>query len=117
MSDVRVQLRESDGEDGERPGRFIRVVLYSRKVVPGQPYGRHKSYRDIYPQDFGSESDMRREVENTGGALAEYQCENYGDAHDPEECAKAALEAFEELRANAEQAKIDQAIGEGRSER
>lgn len=116
MSDVRAQLRESDGMDGDRPGRFVRVILYSRKSVPGQPLGRHKSHVDLYPEDYGSEDDFKRAVEVSGGALAEYQCESYGDRHDPEQCARAAVEAYEQLRGDMEARRVERGL-EGRSER
>lgn len=35
------------------------------------------------------------------GAAAEEQNEKYGDRHDPDECAKAALEAYLECKAKA----------------
>jgi len=66
----------------------IRVKLYSTSP------GRRVSYRDI-EFEGRSESEFVRDVNITGGALAEWQNAT-GDNHDPSLCARAAVEGMRE---------------------
>lgn len=78
---IEVQVRRDD------EGKFFaRVRLFSvmRPTLVSQ--------KDLNLDDFGSEDEFCRAVAVTGGALAEHQDENYGDAHDPDECARVAGE-------------------------
>lgn len=89
----------------------VEVVLYQRPDKTGwlrlklwsQVKPRLHSFRDLELDRVSSKQEAARAMEITGGALAEYQCEKYGDVHDPSACAKAAREAFEELWDELEQ--------------
>lgn len=50
-----------------------------------------------------------------GGALAEYQIEQYGDLHEPEECALVAMEALRELLTDLKQTQDKTQVGLGES--
>ena len=76
---------------------FLKVKLRSH-MKPGLI-----SFKDIELDSVGNKTEMARAVEIAGGALAEYQDEQYGDRHDPSDCAKLAKETFEELWAELEQ--------------
>jgi hypothetical protein len=86
----------------------IEVVLYRRTDSTGFIKVKLRSIarpRLISFKDIDVEGDsirMRSAVAAVGGALAEYQDEQYGDTHDPEECAKAAADAFDELWSDLE---------------
>lgn len=72
---------------------FMRVQL--RSNVRPEILSRHEIDLDKHT----NEADFIREVEIGAGALAEHQQVMYGDAHDPSECAKAAVEAAKEILA------------------
>lgn len=52
----------------------------------------------IFPDQYLSMREIDRAVAIAGGAVAEKQCEEYGDRHDPDWCAKAALEIWQDLK-------------------
>ena len=83
----------------EQGTRFIRVELTSNKLVQ---IGVLKSQADLYPDRFGSEHAFAQAIRTAGAGLAEYQCVKYHDRHDPSSCAKAAYEAWTELKARFE---------------
>ncbi len=70
---------------------FFRVSLRSIR----QPKVITRYEVDV--EQYNSESEFLKLCEVAGGAIAEHQCTNYGDRHDPDECAKAAREAAAEL--------------------
>lgn len=82
--------------DGVTGVRFIRVEVTSAIIVA---VGRAKSQVDIYPSEVSSEADFRKKIVAAAGAMAERQCEKYGDNHDPAEVARMAGEAWDELKA------------------
>ena len=93
-SKVTVRLMEDQMmPEGRR--RFIRVELYSHRRVAT---GALKSQADVFPWECSSESEFERKIETIAGTMAENQCENYGDNHDPSECARRAKEAYRELK-------------------
>lgn len=78
-------------------GGLVRVEMHS-DTKPGVV-----SIKDIELDDVSSKEQLRQAVGIAAGALAEYQCEKYGDVHEPSYCARAGLEAFEELWADLTQ--------------
>lgn len=55
------------------------------------------SFKDLDINEIGSERALADAAEIAGGALAEYQNEQYGDQHDSSQCAALAKETFTEL--------------------
>jgi len=55
------------------------------------------SQHNIPLDSVGTKTEMAKAVEIGAGALAEHQCENFGDTHDPEEVAKMCRSLYEEL--------------------
>lgn len=86
MSTIEVKTFKRDDGTG-----FITVRLWS--VVKGNVI----SFKDLEINDIGSPRALADAAEVTGGALAEYQNEQYGDRHDPSQCAALAREAFTEM--------------------
>lgn len=70
---------------------FMRVNL--RSVIKPLLTSRYEIDMDKYT----NESTFLAMVALAGGAIAERQCDLYGDRHDPDECAKAAQEAAREV--------------------
>ncbi len=79
MSHIEVKLFDKGGE------LYFRVHVASEKK-PGL-----LSFKRL------SKDTNARDVSIVAGALAEYQNENYGDEHDPSNCARAGYQAFTEL--------------------
>ena len=67
--------------------RFIKVILRS-KIKP--------ELLSCNQLDLEPTSAMPAKVGILAGALAEHQCEFYGDTHEPTEIAQFAMEAFSE---------------------
>ena len=93
-SDVLVRLMEDKLQPSDRK-RFIRVELYSHRRVA---VGRLKSQSDIYPWECGTEAEFERKIEAIAGTMAENQNEVYHDNHEPSEVARAAKEAYREMK-------------------
>ena len=70
---------------------FVRVSL--RSDVKPELITRSEIDMDRYT----NQTDFLHTVYIAGAACAERQCEEYGDRHDPVECAKAASDAAREL--------------------
>jgi hypothetical protein len=70
---------------------FMRVSLRSIRK-PGI-ISRYEIDLDRYT----NEKDFYKAIGIAAGGLAEKQCEEYGDPHDPSECVKAGIEAASEL--------------------
>lgn len=85
---IKLELREHS-EDGIQ---YLRVRLKSRIK---------RMLWSNYPIDLAGQShdELRRKVGIAGGALAEHQCNEYGDVHDPAACAAAALRAYDRFAA------------------
>ncbi len=77
---------------------FFRIGLYSKKRKSRMGGSRLMSTMDVE----GLADKLPYRVKTAGGALAEYQCEQYGDVHDPGECADGALEAYCKLVSDLE---------------
>lgn len=86
----------------------VKVVLFRKSFNTGyfqvrlQSHTRPSLYSEtkLHFENSIIEDEMAKAVETAGGALAEYQCEHYGDAHDPSACAAAAKEAYYDLLAD-----------------
>ena len=65
---------------------YVKVILRSEV----KPNLLSSNQRDLSP------TDMPKKVAIMAGALAEYQCENFGDTHEPVIVAQYAMEAFNE---------------------
>lgn len=76
---------------------FLKIKLTSRVK---NMFGCEKI---LYFDDFLSGTGIKRAVEITGGALAEFANETYKDNFEPSECAKNAIEAFDEAMAKFEE--------------
>lgn len=91
LDDVRITLLQR--QDGTQ---FFRVELFSR-VKP----------RCI---SQGSVECDQKKIENKiaimGGALAEHQIKMYGDIHDPDSCAKLAVDTYKDLMSDLDESKI-----------
>lgn len=90
-SKMKVRLCHEDGDGVKTPYDLVQVRIESN-VKPGRV-----THYDIPLDSVDSETEMRSAVEAAGAVVAEHQCVNYGDDHDPSSCAKAALEAFDEM--------------------
>lgn len=82
-------------KDTDTNRRFIRVEIVSHSLLAT---GKLKSQIDLYPDEVGSERDFEKRIEVSAATLAEHQCQKYGDKHDPASCAKAALDAWRDLK-------------------
>lgn len=71
--------------------KYVKVIL--RSTV--KPNILSSNQMDLYPVN------MPQNVAVMAGALAEYQCEKYGDTHEPMVIAKYAMDAFNESLLNA----------------
>ena len=67
---------------------FVKVRVRS-KVKTGLISQDQMEYTDVKTMEY--------RVQAMGGALAEYQAEQFGDSHNPDEIAKLAREAFNEM--------------------
>lgn len=86
MSTVEVKVFKQDDGTG-----FVQVRLRSQIKV------NVISFKDLKINEIGSTRALSNAAEITGGALAEYQNEQYGDMHDPSQCAALAKETFDEV--------------------
>jgi len=79
--DVEVQLwYRPDGS------RYVKVLLRSK--MKNKIISSNQMDLDLL--------NMNKKVAIMGGALAEYQCEAFGDSHNPFEVARATVEAYSE---------------------
>lgn len=83
MSEVRVALKVDEGN----PERYFHVQVKSKRrkgLLSGVKIP-------------SSEGRIELKIAAAGGSVAEDQNEKYGDKHNPDECAKLAVEAYRDV--------------------